>query len=103
MIDGPSAVIGREHELAVLRAFVAERTGPTALVLEGDAGVGKTTLWEAGIAGALSAGHRVLRCRPVTAETPLSFAAVGGVARGAPGHGRRAPAGARARPAADEP
>ena len=69
-------VVGREHELAVLRSFVEARRGPAALVLEGDAGIGKTTLWEAGLAIARAADQRVLRCRPAAAESQLSFAAV---------------------------
>jgi hypothetical protein len=44
-------IVGREHELAVVEAFVERlEAGPSALVLEGEAGVGKTTLWLAGVA-----------------------------------------------------
>ena len=43
-------VAGRDAELASIRDFVATISdGPAALVLEGEAGVGKTTLWAAGI------------------------------------------------------
>jgi hypothetical protein len=76
VIDSDVAVVGREHELAVIRSFVAERRGPAALVLQGDAGIGKTTLWDAGVAAGSSAGYRVLRCRPAVAEAQLPFAAV---------------------------
>lgn len=76
VIDSDVAVVGREHELAVIRSFVAERRGPAALVLRGDAGIGKTTLWDAGVAAGSSAGYRVLRCRPAVAEAQLPFAAV---------------------------
>ena len=47
-----------------------------ALVLGGGAGIGKTTLWEAGIEMARGRGTRVLVVRPSGAETSLSFAAL---------------------------
>jgi hypothetical protein len=70
-------VTGRERELATLRSFFAARAGRRALVLEGDAGAGKTTLWQAGASLAAAAGHRVLRSAPAAAEARLSFAALG--------------------------
>jgi AAA ATPase domain len=74
--DAGTEVVGREGELAAVRSFVGELAVPTALVLEGAPGIGKTTLWEAGVETALSAGHSVLRCRAVAAETQLSFSAI---------------------------
>ena len=44
-------IVGRDEELAPDRAFL-DRTddqGPSALVLEGEAGIGKSTLWRAGV------------------------------------------------------
>ena len=39
-------IVGRERELAALAGFVDEAPRrPRALVLEGEAGIGKTTLW----------------------------------------------------------
>jgi DNA-binding CsgD family transcriptional regulator/tetratricopeptide (TPR) repeat protein len=46
-------------------------------VLEGEAGIGKTTLWRSGIAMAERAGFRVLEARPVEPESSLAFAALG--------------------------
>jgi DNA-binding CsgD family transcriptional regulator len=72
------AVAGRENELASLRDFVsAIPTGTVALALEGDAGVGKTTLWEAGVLEAEDRGFRVLTARPAESETTLSFSGIG--------------------------
>jgi len=76
VIDADGTVVGREHELDIVRSFCASRTHPGALLLEGDAGIGKTVLWEAGLAIASAAGHTVLRCRPAAAEAQLSFAAL---------------------------
>ena len=74
----PAAVVGREAELAALRDFLAGISeGATALLLEGDAGMGKTTLWSAGVAQAEERGLRVLRALPAASETELSFAGLG--------------------------
>ena len=64
-------VVGRESELAALRELSAP-----ALVLSGGAGIGKTTLWEAGLEFARARGERVLAVRPSGAETGLAFAAL---------------------------
>ena len=50
---------------------------PGALVLEGEAGIGKTTLWRSGIAAAEHAAFRVLEARPVEPESSLAFASLG--------------------------
>src|SRR5437016_4841523 len=43
-------IVSREEELSFLHAFIDEvRDGPAALVLEGEAGIGKSTLWFAGV------------------------------------------------------
>jgi DNA-binding CsgD family transcriptional regulator len=68
-------VVGREPELAALHAFLAD-PGTRALVLTGGAGIGKTTLWEAGIAAARERGLRVLSARPSDAEAQLAFTAL---------------------------
>jgi DNA-binding CsgD family transcriptional regulator len=46
------------------------------LWLEGVAGIGKTTLWRAGMELARASGWRVLACRPTSSETAFSFAAL---------------------------
>ncbi|HYZ13884.1 MAG TPA: AAA family ATPase [Actinomycetota bacterium] len=71
-------VIGRESELAILHRFLDSiPTSPSALLLSGDPGIGKTTVWKRGLAGALERGYRTLSCSPVEAETRLSYAALG--------------------------
>jgi DNA-binding CsgD family transcriptional regulator len=65
-------VVGREEELSSLRAFVDDaRRGPATLVVEGVAGVGKSTLWEAGVEQARAQGLSVLSSRPTEAEHAL--------------------------------
>ena len=50
---------------------------PAALLFQGEAGIGKTTLWSAGIDQARHRGWQVLTCRPVQPEAALSFSALG--------------------------
>lgn len=72
-----SAAIGRDEELAAIGAFLdAVCLGPRALVFAGEAGIGKTLLWEAGVAQAKGRVGRVLSCRGAEAEASLSFAAL---------------------------
>jgi predicted ATPase len=71
-------VIGRESELAILDRFLDSiPTGPSALLLFGEPGIGKTSVWREGLASALQRGYRTLSCGPVEAETRLSYAALG--------------------------
>jgi DNA-binding NarL/FixJ family response regulator len=70
-------IVGRESELDAIRRFLEDVTqGPGFLVIEGEPGIGKTTLWAAGVATARDHGYRVLVARPAEIETKLSFAAV---------------------------
>src|SRR5215212_8909326 len=70
-----SAVVGREEELHAIASFLARaHQGPAALVLCGDAGIGKTTLWECAVDQVRDRGDRVLAVRGAEAEATLSFA-----------------------------
>jgi DNA-binding CsgD family transcriptional regulator len=72
-----TTVVGREEELASIEAFLERiREGPCALVLSGEAGIGKTSLWESGVEEAGRRFGQVLTCRGVEAEASLSFAAL---------------------------
>ena len=59
-LDAPPArVVGRETELAAIREFVAGiAAGPCSLLLEGAVGIGKTTLWRAGLHAAQERSYR---------------------------------------------
>jgi DNA replication protein DnaC len=71
-------IVGREVELASIHAFLERPTeGPVALVLEGEAGIGKSTLWLAGVEAARERGFRVLVSRPAEAERGLTHAGLG--------------------------
>src|SRR5215471_14092145 len=71
-------VVGRESEIDSVRDFLdAVPGGPVALLIEGEIGIGKTTLWREGVAEAGERGLRVLLSRPVEAEIALPFAVLG--------------------------
>jgi DNA-binding CsgD family transcriptional regulator len=71
-------VVGREEELSSAAAFVDEaRDGPLALVLDGEAGIGKSTLWLAAVEHARTQGLCVLSTRPAEAERNLAFVGLG--------------------------
>ena len=72
-----AVLVGRGLELdAVLTFLDRALEGPRSLVLEGEAGIGKTTLWLEGLERARDVGFRVLRARPSQAEAALPFAAL---------------------------
>jgi Cdc6-like AAA superfamily ATPase len=67
-----ASVVGRDVELASITDFVTGiRDEAATLVLEGDAGMGKTTLWHFGVQAAESAGLCVLEAQPAESETAL--------------------------------
>jgi predicted protein tyrosine phosphatase len=46
-----SAIIGREAELGTIHAFLDQTDGPAALVLDGAAGIGKSSALACGCEG----------------------------------------------------
>lgn len=64
-----SEIVGREEELATVRGLLEDvLRGPALLALEGEAGIGKTVLWRAGVEEARSRGLRALASQPAEAE-----------------------------------
>ena len=61
--------------------LAAGRDRAEALVLDGEAGIGKTTLFEAAVAEAREQGFAVFSCRPAGAEAAFSFAALADLLR----------------------
>jgi DNA-binding CsgD family transcriptional regulator len=69
-------VIGRDVELAALREFLSSDSElPAALILDGEAGIGKTTLWHAGVEIA-QASHQILAAQAAPSEAELPFASL---------------------------
>ena len=61
--------------------LAAGKSTAQALVLEGEAGIGKTTLFEATVSEARELGFAVFSCRPAAAEAAYSFAALADLLR----------------------
>ncbi len=71
-------VLGREQEFASVAAFLDRPVeAPAALVLVGEAGIGKSTLWLAAVTVAREQGFLVLSSRPAEAERNLAHVGLG--------------------------
>ncbi|HUH15076.1 MAG TPA: AAA family ATPase, partial [Gaiellaceae bacterium] len=68
-------ILGRDEELAAVDSFLAGAR-PAALVFEGEAGIGKTTLWRYAVDAARAQSALVLTHSAVSAEAQLSFTAL---------------------------
>jgi DNA-binding CsgD family transcriptional regulator len=85
-------VLGRETELGRIDAWLrsASEDGPepisagTLLVIEGQPGIGKTTLWAEAILRARSQGWHVFSCCPAPSEAGLSHVGLADLLRSAP-------------------
>ena len=78
--------MGRDRELSSLSAFLDRDggvQGPIAIALEGDAGIGKSTLWRIAVEDARGRGLRVLSSRPAESERGLAHAGLGDLFDGA--------------------
>lgn len=76
-------VVGRDSELQAVGAFLASE-GHGALAIVGEPGIGKTTLWEEGLARGRASGATVLVARPTEAESRLAFAGLADLLAGVP-------------------
>lgn len=71
----PDEVVGREQELeAIDRLLDRAACEPAALVIEGEPGLGKSTLWLAGLAASKDRSFRILDARPAEPEAQMSYA-----------------------------
>lgn len=64
------------HKRAIDEFLAATAVGPSALLIEGEAGIGKTTLWLAAVEQAQARGFRVLSARAAEAESVLAYTAL---------------------------
>src|SRR5437879_3621150 len=78
-----AGVVGRDQELATVSAFLGEEPrSPRALVIEGEAGIGKTTIVQTAFEQASLAGLRLLVARPAAGELELPYAGLGDLLAG---------------------
>ena len=72
------SIVGRESELARIEALLEPgTTDPRVVVIEGEPGMGKSTLWSAAIERAVELAWRVLDIRPTDAEATFAYAGLG--------------------------
>lgn len=72
-----SGVISRSAEFRAVSEFLlSAELAPTGLVIDGEAGIGKTTIWLAALAMARDRGFLVFSARTGQAESVLAYAAV---------------------------
>ena len=80
------ALFGREAELGAVEEFVASiPDGLVCLALEGEAGIGKTTVWHEAVNWARERGLCILSSRAAASEATLSFAGLGDLLAQVPG------------------
>jgi DNA-binding CsgD family transcriptional regulator len=71
-------IVGREKELGRITGFLdGLKGGPRALLVEGEAGIGKTVVWAAVVDVGRARGLRTLCARPAGSEVKLSFSGLG--------------------------
>ena len=76
------AVVHRPFELRTVSEFLRSVTQqPSGLVIEGEPGIGKTTLWLTAIEQARDFGYRVFSARVGQAESVLAYATVADLLR----------------------
>jgi hypothetical protein len=72
------AIVGRGEELSHVVELLEDKAGSMrALVIDGEAGIGKTTLWRQGVERARARSLPTLIAQPAQAESLLPFAALG--------------------------
>src|SRR5579863_5325415 len=75
----PMPVVGRTAELAQIDRRLGDGSAgrygaaPMLLSVEGQAGIGKTTVWSEAVGRAQRAGWRVLSCRPALSDAALGY------------------------------
>jgi DNA-binding CsgD family transcriptional regulator len=80
-------IVGRDGELTDVREFVTRGTQgvatseAAALLIAGEPGLGKTTVWEAGVAAARAAGATVLMAQPAENDIRRSFSGLADLLR----------------------
>ncbi|MFD1931128.1 AAA family ATPase [Nonomuraea mangrovi] len=79
-------IVGRQAELQAAASFLDSlEARPAALLLEGEAGIGKTTLWLATAEQARRRGFCVLAAAPAAAEAQLSYTSLADLLSGIEG------------------
>jgi DNA-binding CsgD family transcriptional regulator len=76
MAAAAAELVGRERELAAVGDFLEGKMPASALVVEGEPGIGKTTLWQWAVDDSVRRGFRTLSARPAQSEAKLAFSSL---------------------------
>ena len=78
-------LLGREKERGTIdRLLAVGEGGQRGLLLEGEAGIGKTSLWRAARSAGEASGYGVLSAAPTEAESALPYSVLGDLLDGVP-------------------
>src|SRR5262245_45174881 len=70
-----SSIVGRHEQLSTIDGFLSDDAPePSALLIEGEPGIGKTALFDHAVSTAGVRGDLLLECRPTESEVDLSYA-----------------------------
>jgi DNA-binding CsgD family transcriptional regulator len=69
-------IVGRDEELQALSSFFEQSALPGALLIQGDPGIGKTTLWHAGVEAARDLSYIILEASPAEKEATFAYSVV---------------------------
>src|SRR6185369_3256949 len=77
-----AGVVSRPLEIRAVSEFLQSAAHqPAALVIEGEPGIGKTTLWLSAVEQARASGYQVFSARVGQAESVLAYAAAADLLR----------------------
>ncbi len=91
-LSARASVLGRDVEVSAIEAWLQSASAGAAagiaasrvLVIEGEPGIGKTTLWTEGTYRARDLGWQVLSCRPVRSDAAMPHVALADLLRPVP-------------------
>src|SRR5437773_1506044 len=69
-----AAVVGRDRELGLVVELLDPGPGTRGLLLQGEAGAGKTTVWRHAVSEARARGFTLLVSRPLELDFQIPFA-----------------------------
>jgi hypothetical protein len=84
LYGGHVEIVGRRAELDQVDRFLGLEGPAAAVLLDGEAGIGKTTIWREGLRRAHGRGLRTLVAHPSASETGLPYAALADLLAGVP-------------------
>jgi ATP/maltotriose-dependent transcriptional regulator MalT len=75
LVETAESLVGRGVEIARISSFLDDlQTGATALLIAGEPGIGKTSVWRQGLRIAAERSFRILVTRPAETDIQLPFA-----------------------------